>query len=170
MNTVVEIWFHFLLWYSNLEISILIQKSRSVFPFTMLLYYVQLSIPLSPRPLFSFIVYLGFLSFLFRFSRANRLFAGLWFGKGKPHFPTFMKPFCQSVRYLYTEGKVFLVTDLIVCKQVDCNWEVPTRYSGTPLYRHLVTTATLNWPSKMPILFLIRRPPQCGHLVNTANG
>lgn len=39
-----------------------------------------------------------------RFSRANRLFAGLWFGKGKPHFATFMKPFCQSIRDLYTEG------------------------------------------------------------------
>ena len=40
--------------------------------------------------------------------------AGLWFGKGKPHFATFMKPFCQSIRNLYTEGEVFPVTILII--------------------------------------------------------
>ena len=44
------------------------------------------------------------ISLPFRFSRGNRLFAGLWFGKGKPHFPTFLKPFAQSIRKLYVEG------------------------------------------------------------------
>ena len=38
-----------------------------------------------------------------RFSRSNRIFAGLWFGKGKPHFPTFLQPFAVSLRKLYTE-------------------------------------------------------------------
>lgn len=39
-----------------------------------------------------------------RFSRTNRLFAGLWFGKGKPHFPTFLQPFAFSMRTLFTQG------------------------------------------------------------------
>jgi len=42
----------------------------------------------------------------FRFSWRNRLFAGLWFGKGKSHFPTFLRPFTQSIRKLYVEGTV----------------------------------------------------------------
>ena len=37
-------------------------------------------------------------------SRSN--FYKGWFGKGKPHFPTFMKPFCESLRDLYQEGEL----------------------------------------------------------------
>ena len=45
------------------------------------------------------------LLFLFcRFRRANRIFAGLWFGKGKPHFPTFLQPFSLAIRELYHKG------------------------------------------------------------------
>lgn len=41
-----------------------------------------------------------------RFSRKNRIFAELWFGKGKPHFPTFLQPFGLSLRMLYNPGKI----------------------------------------------------------------
>ena len=34
----------------------------------------------------------------------NRIFAGLWFGKGKPHFPTFLQPIAISLRTLYNPG------------------------------------------------------------------
>ena len=51
-------------------------------------------------------IYCYFLSF--RFSRGNRLFAGLWFGKGKPHFPTFLKPFAWSIQKLYVEGTLHI--------------------------------------------------------------
>lgn len=39
-----------------------------------------------------------------RFSRANRIFAGLWFGKGKPNFQTFLRPFALSIRELQDKG------------------------------------------------------------------
>ncbi|CAB4028732.1 Hypothetical predicted protein [Paramuricea clavata] len=39
-----------------------------------------------------------------RFRRSNRIFAGLWFGKGKPHFPTFPKPFSLAIRDLGTKA------------------------------------------------------------------
>lgn len=42
----------------------------------------------------------------FRFRRSNRIFAGLWFGKGKPHFPTFLRPFSIAIRELYHNGKL----------------------------------------------------------------
>lgn len=41
-----------------------------------------------------------------RFSRKNRIFAELWFGKGKPHLPTFLQPFGLSLRMLYNPGKI----------------------------------------------------------------
>lgn len=41
-----------------------------------------------------------------RFRRSNRIFAGLWFGKGKPHFPTFLQPFSNSIRELHYKGRV----------------------------------------------------------------
>ena len=47
-----------------------------------------------------------------RFSRSNRLFAGIWFGKGKPHFSTFMKPICESINNLYLEGENYYVRAL----------------------------------------------------------
>lgn len=34
----------------------------------------------------------------------NRIFAGFWFGKGKPHLPTFLQPFAYSLRTLYNPG------------------------------------------------------------------
>ncbi|XP_068709005.1 uncharacterized protein [Montipora foliosa] len=40
----------------------------------------------------------------FRSSRKNRLFAGLWFGKGKPHLPTFLRPFSLSIQGLFSSG------------------------------------------------------------------
>lgn len=46
-----------------------------------------------------------------RFSRMNRIFAGLWFGKGKPHFPTFLQPFAISLRTLYNPGLQVSVGD-----------------------------------------------------------
>ncbi|XP_068727677.1 uncharacterized protein [Montipora capricornis] len=39
-----------------------------------------------------------------RFRRSNRIFAGLWFGKGKPHFPTFLQPFSIAIRELHYKG------------------------------------------------------------------
>ena len=50
------------------------------------------------------ILTLSFYNFIDRFSRMNRIFAGLWFGKGKPHFPTFLQPFAISLRTLYNPG------------------------------------------------------------------
>ena len=42
--------------------------------------------------------------FIYRFHRKNRLFGGLWFGKKKPHFQTFMQPFATSLRDLFHKG------------------------------------------------------------------
>ena len=43
--------------------------------------------------------------FFFRFRRCNCIFAGLWFGKGKPHFPTYLRPFPLAIRELHYKGK-----------------------------------------------------------------
>ena len=59
--------------------------------------------------------------FSYRFSRSNRLFAGIWFGKGKPRLSTFMKPFCQSIRNLYTEGENHYVSALGIQNSVQSN-------------------------------------------------
>lgn len=48
--------------------------------------------------------YVYHFSLISRFSRMNRIFAGLCFGKGKPHFPTFLQPFALSLRALYNPG------------------------------------------------------------------
>lgn len=32
------------------------------------------------------------------------MFAGLWFGKGKPHLPTFLRPFSLSIQGLFSSG------------------------------------------------------------------
>ncbi|CAC5392140.1 unnamed protein product [Mytilus coruscus] len=44
-----------------------------------------------------------------RFRRENRILCGLWFGKEKPNFPTFFKPFTELLWKLYTDG--FVVKD-----------------------------------------------------------
>lgn len=42
-----------------------------------------------------------------RFSRTNRIFAGLWFGYSKPDFCTFLKPFAESLHELYRLGMLY---------------------------------------------------------------
>ncbi|KAJ8316716.1 hypothetical protein KUTeg_005735 [Tegillarca granosa] len=44
-----------------------------------------------------------------RFRRENRILCGLWFGREKPNFPTFFKPFTELLWELYTDG--FTITD-----------------------------------------------------------
>ncbi|XP_062567995.1 uncharacterized protein LOC134230240 [Saccostrea cucullata] len=39
-----------------------------------------------------------------RFSRRNRVFAGLWFGYSKPNFCTFLRPFAESLHQIYRTG------------------------------------------------------------------
>ncbi|CAC5392142.1 unnamed protein product [Mytilus coruscus] len=41
-----------------------------------------------------------------KFRRENRILCGLWFGKEKPNFPTFFKPFTELLWKLYTDGYV----------------------------------------------------------------
>ncbi|KAJ8301752.1 hypothetical protein KUTeg_020739 [Tegillarca granosa] len=36
-----------------------------------------------------------------RFTRSNRIFAGMWFGYSKPDFSTFLKPFAESLHEIY---------------------------------------------------------------------
>lgn len=40
----------------------------------------------------------------FGFSTKYRLFAGLWFGRKKPDFRTFLQPFVNSLHGLFKEG------------------------------------------------------------------
>ena len=54
------------------------------------------------------LVFITFTVSFCRFRRANRIFAGLWFGKGKPHFPTFLQPFSLAIRELYHKGNDLL--------------------------------------------------------------
>ncbi|XP_060589045.1 uncharacterized protein LOC132744372 isoform X2 [Ruditapes philippinarum] len=44
-----------------------------------------------------------------RFRKENRILCGLWFGKKKPNFTTFFKPFTETVWNLFTDG--FQITD-----------------------------------------------------------
>lgn len=39
-----------------------------------------------------------------RFTRSNRIFAGMWFGYSKPDFSTFLKPFAESLHEIYHAG------------------------------------------------------------------
>lgn len=41
-----------------------------------------------------------------RFCSKYRLFAGLWFGRKKPDFRTFLQPFASSLHALFNEGTV----------------------------------------------------------------
>lgn len=63
----------------------------------------------------------------FRFSRRNRLFAGLWFGNGKPHFPTFLKPFAQSRRKLYVEGTLHGINVDNNPSMLHCKTPIPSK-------------------------------------------
>ncbi|XP_067019318.1 uncharacterized protein [Acropora muricata] len=73
-----------------------------------------------------------------RFRRCNRIFAGLWFGKGKPHFPTFLRPFSLAIRELYYKGvevansisikAIFL--DMSVDAPARASWQAIKQYNG----------------------------------------
>ncbi|KXJ20607.1 hypothetical protein AC249_AIPGENE9404 [Exaiptasia diaphana] len=77
-----------------------------------------------------------------RFSRKNRLLAGLWFGKGKPYFPTFMRPFTLSLQELYFEGiqvnvpnkklQTYRVTvlDMSLDAPAHCLWQSMKQFNG----------------------------------------
>jgi len=86
--------------------------------------------------------------FIVRFSRMNRIFAGLWFGKGKPHFPTFLQPFAYSLRTLYNPGNYrFLAShkmDLQLNSSMGCDWMLaPKRREGRGVARIFPRGVTL---------------------------
>lgn len=65
----------------------------------------------------------------------NRIFAGLWFGKKKTHFPTFLQPFALSLRTLYTPGN-FSISYLLgttSCKFVEILFKKYIFSSADPL-------------------------------------
>ena len=45
----------------------------------------------------------GYYSF-YRFSRKNKIFAGLWFGTSKPDFRTFLEPFGNTLKEMFDKG------------------------------------------------------------------
>ena len=82
--------------------------------------------------------------FSFRFRRSNRIFAGLWFGKGKPHFPTFLRPFSLSLRELYHKGNMLSL------------WYFNSGHWGTPIEKKKKECflKLLNWTCKIRLIWL----------------
>ena len=68
-----------------------------------------------------------------RFGRRNHLFAGLWFGKGKPHFLTFLKAFAHSICKLYVEGTLH-IKNAFNNNYLMLDWKTPT---GVYLFKHI---------------------------------
>lgn len=49
-----------------------------------------------------------------RFNKKYRLFAGLWFGRKKPDFRTFLQPFASSLQTLFAKGTVLKLDDFLL--------------------------------------------------------
>jgi len=60
--------------------------------------------------------------------------AGLWFGRGKPHMPTFLKPIVKSLNYLKDVGRCIHAPGLIYLIVKNCVW----------IYRHWCTKSDVN--------------------------
>ena len=45
--------------------------------------------------------------------KENRIFAGLWYGSEKPDMTLFLKPLCNALTKLYTDGKQNLSTQRV---------------------------------------------------------
>lgn len=56
----------------------------------------------------------------------NMVLAGLWFGRGKPHMPTFLKPIVKSLNKLKDVGRCIHAPGLIYLIVKNCVW----------IYRH----------------------------------